>query len=67
MAFEGRPLSLPIAGSGLIFLSSACIVASHGALGELIYKLSGFTQHEFLGLTNKVLATAAGPKRESLT
>ena len=66
MAFEGRPLSLPIAGSGLIFLSSACIVASHGALGELIYKLSGFTQHEFLGLTNKVLATASGPKRESL-
>ncbi|MEP7246655.1 MAG: glycosyltransferase family 2 protein [Gammaproteobacteria bacterium] len=67
MVFDGQPLSLPVAGSGLIFLSSACIVASHGALGELIYKLSGFTQHEFLGLTNKVFASASGPKRESQT
>jgi glycosyltransferase involved in cell wall biosynthesis len=56
--FAGRPLalSLPISGSGLIYFSGAIIIASHGILGELIYKLSGFNQHEFSGLTRKLIA-----------
>jgi glycosyltransferase involved in cell wall biosynthesis len=47
-------LSLPIAGSGVIFLSSAIILMSSGALGELVYKLGDMREHEFSGLTQHV-------------
>lgn len=47
-------LSLPIAGSGVIFLSSALILMSSGALGELVYKLGDMREHEFSGLTQHV-------------
>jgi glycosyltransferase involved in cell wall biosynthesis len=42
--------SLPIAGSGVIFLSSAFILMGSGALGELVYKLGDMREHEFSGL-----------------
>jgi glycosyltransferase involved in cell wall biosynthesis len=45
--------SLPIAGSGVIFLSSAIILMGSGALGELVYKLGDMREHEFLGLTQQ--------------
>lgn len=47
-------LSLPIAGSGVIFLSSAIVLFAGGALGELIYKLGDLREHEFSGLTERI-------------
>ncbi len=47
-------LSLPIAGSGVIFLSSAIILMGSGALGELVYKLGDMREHEFSGLTQQI-------------
>jgi glycosyltransferase involved in cell wall biosynthesis len=48
--------SLPIAGSGVIFLSSAIILMGSGALAELVYKLGDMREHEFSGLTQRILA-----------
>jgi hypothetical protein len=48
-------LSLPIAGSGVIFLSAAIILLAGGAIGELVYKLGELREHEFSGLTAHVL------------
>jgi glycosyltransferase involved in cell wall biosynthesis len=47
-------LSLPIAGSGVIFLSSAIILMGSGAIGELVYKLGDMREHEFSGLTQQI-------------
>jgi glycosyltransferase involved in cell wall biosynthesis len=46
--------SLPIAGSGVIFLSSAIILMGSGVLGELVYKLGDMREHEFSGLTQQI-------------
>jgi glycosyltransferase involved in cell wall biosynthesis len=43
--------SLPIAGSGVIFLSSAIILMGSGVIGELVYKLGDMREYEFSGLT----------------
>ena len=47
-------LSLPIAGCGVIFLSSAIILMGSGAVGELVYKLGDMREHEFSGLTQQI-------------
>jgi glycosyltransferase involved in cell wall biosynthesis len=47
-------LSLPIAGCGVIFLSSAIILLASGAVGELVYKLGDMREHEFSGLTQQI-------------
>jgi glycosyltransferase involved in cell wall biosynthesis len=47
-------LSLPIAGCGVIFLSSAIILIGSGAIGELVYKLGDMREHEFSGLTQQI-------------
>jgi hypothetical protein len=47
-------MSLPIAGSGVIFLTSAFILLCSGALGELVYNLSDMREHEFARLTQRV-------------
>jgi hypothetical protein len=47
-------ISLPIAGSGLIFLFSAVILLSGGAFGELVYRLGDMREHEFSRLTQQV-------------
>jgi len=52
-ASEGT-LSLPVAGCGVIFLSSAIILMGSGALGELVYKLGDMREHEFSGLTQQI-------------
>ena len=52
---EGAPLSLPIAGTGLILLASAVISLSSGAIGELVFKLGDIREHEFAGLTRHTL------------
>jgi glycosyltransferase involved in cell wall biosynthesis len=46
--------SLPIAGCGVIFLSSAIILMGSGAMGELVYKLGDMREHEFSGLTQVI-------------
>ena len=46
--------SLPIAGSGVIFLTSAFILFCSGALGELVYNLSGMRELDFARLTQRV-------------
>ena len=51
---EGSHVSLPIAGCGLIFLASAVICISSGALGELIFKLGDLREHEFAKLTHNI-------------
>jgi glycosyltransferase involved in cell wall biosynthesis len=47
-------LSLPIAGCGVIFLSSAIVLIASGALGELVYKLGDLREHEFSSLTERL-------------
>jgi glycosyltransferase involved in cell wall biosynthesis len=46
--------SLPLAGSGLIFIASAIGLLSAGALGELIYKLGDIREHHFSRLTQQI-------------
>jgi hypothetical protein len=50
--------SMPIAGTGVIFLVSAFILICSGALGELIYKLGDTRPHDFSRLTQKVWSAA---------
>jgi glycosyltransferase involved in cell wall biosynthesis len=52
--------SLPIAGAGLIFLSGAFILASSGALAEMLYDLGDVRDHEFARLTSRVRTRACG-------
>jgi glycosyltransferase involved in cell wall biosynthesis len=51
---DGKPLSLPLAGSGIIFLTSAFIFICAGALGELAYKLGDMREAEFSALTQRL-------------
>ena len=45
---------LPLAGSAVIFLMSAIILLSAGAVAELVYKLGDVRELEFSGLTQRV-------------
>ena len=54
VALDDAPISLPIAGSGLIFLSSAIILICSGALGELVFRLGDVRGHRFTRLTQRV-------------
>lgn len=47
--------SLPIAGSGVIFLTSALILFFSGALGELVFKFGDIREREFARLTERVI------------
>ena len=51
---DGAPISLPLAGCGIIFLSCAFIMICSGALGELVYNLGDMRDHEFARLTQKL-------------
>jgi glycosyltransferase involved in cell wall biosynthesis len=51
---HGSAPSLPIAGSGVIFLTSAFILLCSGALGELVYNLGDMREHEFAQLTQRI-------------
>ncbi len=50
---SGR-LPLPIAGTGIILLMAAVILACAGALGELVYKLGDMREHHFSRLSGTV-------------
>jgi glycosyltransferase involved in cell wall biosynthesis len=54
MIAEHQALPLPIAGTGLIFLTSAVILVSAGAFGELVYKTGDMREHQFARLTQRV-------------
>lgn len=49
-----HPLSLPIVGSGLIFMASAIISFSSGILGEHAYKLGDIRELTFARLTRRI-------------
>ena len=51
---HGSAPSLPIAGSGVIFLTSAFILLCSGALGELVYNLGDMREHQFARLTQRI-------------
>jgi glycosyltransferase involved in cell wall biosynthesis len=53
-AETGR-ISLSIAGTGIIFLTSTVMLFAAGALGELIYELGDVREHQFSGLTQHLL------------
>jgi glycosyltransferase involved in cell wall biosynthesis len=53
-ALQGAPISLPIAGCGVIFLTSAFMLVCSGALGELVYNLGDTRDHEFARLTQRL-------------
>jgi glycosyltransferase involved in cell wall biosynthesis len=55
-------ISLPIAGSGVIFLGSALILLCSGALAELIYARGDVRDREFLRLTQTILAAKRNPE-----
>jgi glycosyltransferase involved in cell wall biosynthesis len=62
----GRHFSLPLAGSGVIFLTSAFIFICAGALGELVYKLGDLREAEFSALTQRLgLRSRPLPARDS--
>ncbi|MDP9009220.1 MAG: glycosyltransferase family 2 protein [Pseudomonadota bacterium] len=49
-------VSLPLAGSGLIFLMAAVTLIASGTLGELVYKLGDVRPEHFAGLSKRTLA-----------
>jgi glycosyltransferase involved in cell wall biosynthesis len=53
---SGRPISLSIAGAGLIFFASAVVSMCSGALGELVYKLGDVREQDFSRLTQQSAA-----------
>jgi len=59
MVAQGEAMSLPIAGSGLVFLASTVILMGNGALGELIFRSGNLREHEFSILTREVYRSAA--------
>ena len=58
LAAEGR-MSLSIAGTGVIFLTSTIMLLAAGAVGELIYKLGDVREHQFSVLTQHLLVRGA--------
>jgi len=53
-AVLGTAVPVPVAGAGLVFLASALISISSGAIGELVYKLGDVRDHAFARLTQRV-------------
>jgi hypothetical protein len=53
----GGRLSLPLTGSGVIFLTAAVILMASGTLGELIYKLGDVRPEDFARLTKRLVAS----------
>ena len=53
--------SLPLAGAGLIFLSSALVLVCAGAFGELVYKLGDMRDYQFARLTSTTRTARTAP------
>ena len=52
-------LSLPVAGSGVIFLSSAIVLLAAGAVGELVYRTGDVREQQFSGLTERIASVVS--------
>jgi glycosyltransferase involved in cell wall biosynthesis len=61
--FYQGAISLPIAGTGVVFMASAMIFLCSGALAELTYSRGDVRDREFIKLTQKV----RGPQHASLS
>jgi len=57
-------LSLPLAGTGIIFLASAMILLCSGALAELIYSRGDIRDNEFFRLTQTIQRHRSDPAGE---
>ena len=57
----GGHLSLPLTGSGVIFLMAAVTLAASGTLGELVYKLGDVRPEDFARLTKKSMIDPRPP------
>lgn len=55
---QGR-MSLSIAGTGVIFLTSTVMLLGAGAIGELVYEVGDVREHQFSGLTQQLLVRGA--------
>lgn len=53
MSMPGGGMSLPLTGSGIIFLSAVLTLMASGTLGELIYRLGDVRPEDFARLTMK--------------
>jgi glycosyltransferase involved in cell wall biosynthesis len=53
----GGKLSLPLTGSGVIFLAAAVILMASGTLGELIFKLGDVRPDDLARLTKRLVAS----------
>ena len=53
------PLSMPVAGTGLLLLLCACMLFCFGALGELVYRTGDSREREFVQLTERLNVVAA--------
>jgi glycosyltransferase involved in cell wall biosynthesis len=58
-------ISLPLAGCGIIFITSAFMLVCSGALGELIYHLGDMRDHEFARLTQTLRTRTAYVETEA--
>ena len=56
LASPTMTLPLPIAGTGVIFFTSALILFCGGTLGELVYRLGDVREHQYAKLTQKLVA-----------
>ncbi|MEA3151750.1 MAG: hypothetical protein QOD56_2689 [Gammaproteobacteria bacterium] len=54
---ENGRLSLPLTGSGIIFLMGAVTLIASGTLGELIYKLGDIRPEDFARLTKRLFVS----------
>jgi glycosyltransferase involved in cell wall biosynthesis len=54
----GGPISLTLAGSGIIFLMGAVTLMASGTLGELVYKLGDMRPDDFARLTKRTTAAS---------
>lgn len=54
LAVDSSQLSLPLAGTGIIFLASGMILLCSGALAELIYSRGDIRDNEFFRLTQTI-------------
>jgi glycosyltransferase involved in cell wall biosynthesis len=51
---SGAEISVPLAGSGVIFIASAMFLIAGGALGELVYKSGDIRDYQFAQLTMRL-------------
>jgi glycosyltransferase involved in cell wall biosynthesis len=67
LATNSSQLSLPLAGTAVIFLASAMILLCSGALAELIYSRGDIRDNEFFRLTQTIQRHGAAPNSNPVT